>query len=315
MATFTWIGGGKNKANNPNDWSPNSLPQPGDSLSISGPQPTSLSPAFASYTMNVRGNELAGDTLGISNADATINMTHKAAVTAQVGQADVTFNMSGGSSLDMNVSTILALYSTHNTINVSGRDILKLYDLDNPTSIDLAQNAKLTGSFIGSYGANISIEGDATATFINNGASGVDRAYATIDTPVKGTGSFSLTGEFARMEFVSSVGAGQSIAVANNAELSLLQIDRPDLFQATVTLDPGSGTREIDLMGLATADSYAYQNDMLSIYSGNQVIDTLRLIDANPYGFAVENSGSSVNIVAINDPTHPPASLPVHVGV
>jgi hypothetical protein len=32
MTTRTWIGGGNNRADNPNDWAPNGVPQPGDML-------------------------------------------------------------------------------------------------------------------------------------------------------------------------------------------------------------------------------------------------------------------------------------------
>ena len=55
---------------------------------------------------------------------------------------------------------------------------------------------------------------------------------------------------------------------------------------------------QIDLMGLPTADSYTYQNDMLSIFSGSSVIDTLHLHDSTPYGFVAEppTAGASVNI-------------------
>jgi hypothetical protein len=52
--TRTWIGGGNNKAANPNDWSPTGDPQVGDSLMMTH------------GTMNVSGNGLAGDTLTVS---------------------------------------------------------------------------------------------------------------------------------------------------------------------------------------------------------------------------------------------------------
>ena len=52
---------------------------------------------------------------------------------------------------------------------------------------------------------------------------------------------------------------------------------------------------------------------MLRIFSGNKVIDTLRLTDQTQYGFAVEKTASSVNIVGI-DPSHPSTGtlLPIH---
>ena len=64
-------------------------------------------------------------------------------------------------------------------------------------------------------------------------------------------------------------------------------------------------------MGLATADSYTYKNDMLSIYSGKSVIDRLHLTDQTLHGFVVEKGAGSVNIVAILDPAHIPFGLPI----
>jgi hypothetical protein len=53
MTNRTWIGGGNDKASNPNDWSPTGAPQPGDTLTIS------------SGTMYVSDDNLAGDTLDL----------------------------------------------------------------------------------------------------------------------------------------------------------------------------------------------------------------------------------------------------------
>jgi hypothetical protein len=70
---------------------------------------------------------------------------------------------------------------------------------------------------------------------------------------------------------------------------------------------------EIDLIGLATADSYTYRNDMLSIYSGKSAINRLHLTDQTLHGFVVEKGAGRVNIVAILDPAHVPVGLPIHV--
>jgi hypothetical protein len=53
MPNRTWIGGGNNKASNPNDWSPTGAPQAGDSLIL--PQ----------GVINISANDLKGDTLSI----------------------------------------------------------------------------------------------------------------------------------------------------------------------------------------------------------------------------------------------------------
>ena len=52
--SWTWIGGGNNSADNPRDWSPARLPQPGTTINMT------------SGTMNVSGNSLDGATITIN---------------------------------------------------------------------------------------------------------------------------------------------------------------------------------------------------------------------------------------------------------
>jgi hypothetical protein len=56
---------------------------------------------------------------------------------------------------------------------------------------------------------------------------------------------------------------------------SALRVDQPPQFAATVDLLDD----EIDLMVLATADSYTSQNDLLSIFGGGKLLDALKLTD------------------------------------
>ena len=93
MATLEWIGGGNNQATNPNDWIDTSTnlppalpPQPGDMLGV---LPTADNPG--PFTMNVRHNDLAGNSLdmggsGAANANLTFtgNLSGKAVATADV---------------------------------------------------------------------------------------------------------------------------------------------------------------------------------------------------------------------------------------
>jgi hypothetical protein len=135
---------------------------------------------------------------------------------------------------------------------------------------------------------------------------------------VIGTGSFVVGGGHAgSLEFSSSVGPAQSVSVGNDLPglSTVLKIDLPREFLGSTTLN-SSG--EIDLMGLATADSYTYDNDMLlRIYSGSSIIETLPMTNITAFGFVVEppTPTGSVNIVAIADPTNPPIGLPPHNGV
>ncbi len=98
----------------------------------------------------------------------------------------------------------------------------------------------------------------------------------------------------------------------------VLQIERPDQFHGSTTLSytdsgvPYSRLPEIDLIGLANADSHTHQNDILSIYAGKSVIDKPRLTETTSYGFSVEKTAGGVSIIAIGDPTDPPVGLPMH---
>ena len=56
---------------------------------------------------------------------------------------------------------------------------------------------------------------------------------------------------------------------------------------------------EVDLVGLAKADSYTFENDMLSIFSGNCLIDRLKLTNNGSFigvshDLVVSKSGSDV---------------------
>jgi hypothetical protein len=322
MATRTWIGGGNNRASNENDWTPTGVPQAGDVLTVGSP-----GAAQSPYTLNVHGNDLAGDRLAIGapfipRLTTTINLAHKATVTATVWNADATFNLSQHSALNLEIDSGAHVGTASAVVNLSGADRLTLINNDSPVTVNLNPGARWHGTLtMGFFGQPVrgltAVTGGSNTAFKNNGASliGYDNT-ATINTDVVGHGSFDVVSNFTfarpKLEFMQSVGSHQSVSDAG-----LLQIDKPDEFHAAVTLKSApagsSLPAEIDLMGLATADSYSYQNDMLRIFSGSQVIDRLRLHDATANGFAVQKTAGSVNIVAITDPTSPPVGLPVHL--
>ena len=72
----TWIGGGNNNANKLADWSPHGVPQPGDTLTMAD-----------GTTMNLTGDQLAGDAL---NVNSGLNNT-----------PSVTVNISGNALLNL----------------------------------------------------------------------------------------------------------------------------------------------------------------------------------------------------------------------
>jgi hypothetical protein len=88
-----------------------------------------------------------------------------------------------------------------------------------------------------------------------------------------------------------------------------VQIDQPSIFSGSTELFAGA----IDLVGLAQADSYGYTKDLLSIYSGNKILEPLRLVDQAPYGFGVVEASESVNIVALTSSGETlQGALPLH---
>lgn len=332
MTARTWIGGGNNEANNAKDWSPEGVPQLGDTLAVSylsgiDPQP---------FVMNVKGSALAGDPVSIGVADSagvnlTANLSHKADMTAILkGDSDGTFNLSQHSILDLSLVSGALVGVDSATVNVSGHDTMVLDDDDSIVTVSLISNSKLTGTFDmgpfhGETFGRLTINGDAGSAFKNDGNSVIDNTErATINTDVTGKGSFEVSntsgfivtsGGFATLEFGASVGPKQFIS-----DSGLVVIDQPNEFSAKITLTTTQASpayplpAEIDLHGLATADSYTFRNDMLSIFSGKSVIDRLHLTDDTAHGFAVEKAAGSVNIVAISDPTNPPIGLPIHIG-
>lgn len=110
--TRTWIGGGNNQADNPNDWAPNGAPQPGDTLEqLNG----------GGQTINVTGNDLAGDSFQTSGFQAsgatplTMNLSH--AGVASVGDD---FNPSTTFNLRQNSSLGLSAEFGNQTVNLAG---------------------------------------------------------------------------------------------------------------------------------------------------------------------------------------------------
>ena len=146
------------------------------------------------------------------------------------------------------------------------------------TTVNLADHSKWVGGFhAGVYGGGLLVQGPGqfanTSSIVGNGR-------ATIDADVAGTGTFDVTSYrgSGRLEFMRSVSSGQSITVETNTyyaggrTYSTLQVDQPESFGASVSLGYG----EVILNALK-ADSYTFRNDLLSLYDGGNVVDTVPL--------------------------------------
>lgn len=272
MTSRTWIGGGNNNASGANHWSPDGMPQPGDTLEM------------LTGTMNIRGNDLAGDALLINKpygetAPTTLNLSHHANVSVEIPQNQ----------------------TEQVTINVKGSDTLNLQN-DHPSSggffVNLADHASLTGNVRMTFVSAI-FNGGEGSRYLNNGNSILQGSSATFNMSVKGNGSFSVQSAQSfggQLEFGGSVSYGQAVDVRGDAErlrISHVQIDQPHAFKGSIGLGING---QIDLIGLANADSFQLKNDVLSIYSGCEVIDRLRLTTPAPPPFS---SGPDAAITGI----------------
>lgn len=327
MTIRQWIGGGNNQASNPNDWSPTGVPQPGDSLSVIG-----------SNTMNVSDDDLAGNTLSVIPAGGAFVANLSKATMSAFAEFDgtSTFNLAQSSlnlstfrdfdtvNLSQNSSLTLDSNGGVSTINIDGKDTANITAeaFARPT-INLAKGSQWNGTFSIRNGPDtLVVNGAANSVFNNTGNSDIGgESSATINAAVSGIGRFSVlpdpvSSSGFQLEFGGSVSPLQSVA-----DTGLVKIDQPNAFDATVTLssapDSPASNRpsEIDLVGLANADSYTFKNDMLNIWSGNKVIDTLRLHDSTAFGFGVAKVGGDVQVVALTSSGETlPGALPIHVG-
>ena len=242
MATLDWIGGGNNKASNPNDWSPTAAPQPGDTLTVSSSEGPHL------FTMNVSCDDLAGNLVAISNSTFTANLAHHAVMAAhQLISSAATFNLSENSSLNLSLTSGFHVGLNSATINISGHGNLVLNDTDSQVTVNLLHGARWAGTltmgqFFGVTYGKVTVNGTAQSKFNNNGRSSiVNTEEAIINTDVIGHGSFEVANHgsagrpgqpsIAKLEFSASVGSHQSIA-----DLGLVVIDKPQHFLAQITL-------------------------------------------------------------------------------
>jgi hypothetical protein len=295
MTDRTWLGGGNNNARNPKDWSPTGAPQPGDTLSMPN-----------GGTMNVRDDDLVGNAVHVGDPTGTLQET---------------FNLSRHASLAVvqNVDT-----SSETVVNVHGRDTLRFSSVF-PSGPDLTVNlnphARLTASFTMTFGG-LTVNDGHGARLINDQSDTLNGVHAVIDPDVFGNGSWTVSsaqGVGGSIEFGRSVSRGQSVSVGGDPGRDLasgLKIDHPHAFDASVVMQPQS---DIDLVGLAKADSYTFKNDMLAIFAGNHVIDRLRLtnngsFEGVPHDLVVSKSGSDVWLTqsGLTSPPTDSITLPLH---
>ena len=238
---------------------------------------------------------VAGDTLDVL-PDATISVAGSAI------DGNTLWLQGNGTSSPAGTDTINVTGTA--TFNVANNDDSPGHD---QVVVNLAAQSKWIGGFsnIDAYGEGAEVHGTGcftnTATVIDN--------ILVVDAGVRGTGSFveEEGHRSASIEFTKSVSVGQTVDIEGNAayggQYGSVQVDQPKYFHASITL----GFGELVLNEQAT--SYTYQNNLLTLYSGNTAVDTLHLTLSKatfngPQDFGVALVGSKVVVHADGTNVH-----------
>jgi hypothetical protein len=256
-------------------------------------------------TVNVRGSELS---LGpVSPSSNLIKV-----------EGSTTLNLSQNAQVNP-----IIVESGHASINVKAGSAGATFFLETQTAlssatVDLAANTHWVGLF-SDFAGSITINGAPRALFITNDLSGTTQGPSSsvhINANIgHGTGAINAN-LGATIEIGGSVAQGQVLG-ANGDTFSgyppggILKIDHPGQFAGTLQIGEG----EIDLNGLARADSYTYANDMLTLYASGSVLyrvplqQVAQIGGAAPPPFAVERTTAGVAIYSVDDPNHPAGTL------
>lgn len=184
-------------------------------------------------------------------------------------------------------------------INLSGEEHLSIVDGYPPPhpigTVNLAANSHWVGGFSADYyGPGFLVQGDGAFANTHSSVYGID---AVVNADVVGSGEFDVWSSHGngKLEFMRSVAPGQAVDVYTDVfysrgyASSTLQVDRPDTFQAGVSLGYG----EVVLKGLA-ADSYSFRDDLLSLYANGGKVDSVALrLDGEPAWSVPNASGAT----------------------
>jgi hypothetical protein len=175
------------------------------------------------------------------------------------------------------------------------------------------------GSFTQAPGSHLTITSGgpfvANEQFIASGPSTANGStYIGANVVGQGTINEFQSHSSGKLEFAHSVANTVTVTDSGGGgDHGVVQIDNPSIYHAATQL----GFGEIILEGLK-ATSYSLKNDLLSIFSGKSVIDTMNLSvqpvgGSSPVRFGVSQVGGSVVIHADGSSYHDGGRLlPVH---
>jgi hypothetical protein len=295
MVTRIWLGGNdNNNAGDPANWSPAHAPRPGDTLII------------ASGTIAVSDNDLAGDILSVQYPSS--------------GGPGPVINLDD-TQIKINATSPAPIGGAL-TVNAAGHDQLGFLspepEIFTPT-VNLAAHAHLllTGNnFFFTYFLN----GGPDSEIINDGTLSYNQTGSRIDTGLAGTGIVNVTRAHdgsASLEVNGSVGKGQTFDVTSSSFSASLIVDRPHDFHGAVNIEPDPihdfALASIVLKGLH-ATSFDLKDDILKLYDGHRVVDSLRLTNLSGEPMTVAGSGSNIVVDFGKVFGSPGTVLPPHHG-
>lgn len=234
---------------------------------------------------------------------ATISLSGSGGSLALGNNSAVSLSNNGNGSYTLSVNSPAELTQTNDdTLNQALHGLSFIPTSDGTTTFSVYMTDK--------YGENTT---NSTTTVIANGSGSPATAPTTTaptTTPDTTTTTDTTTPDTTAANDVTisgRVARGTTETVSND---SVLTVDHPHRFHGQADLTSGV----IDLNGLATADSYYFKNDMLSIYSGGNVIDTLAFTSGSS-AFSVEKTDSGISIYTGDDTRHLAGTLlAAHVG-
>jgi hypothetical protein len=258
---------------------------------------------------NSAGNANDWNDHGAPQAGDTLNMTNGAVI-------NVTGNQLHGDPLTFPISA----EDASATINVSGVTTMQVdafYGDD--VTINLAANSEWVGGFSAYPGDVFNIHG--SGVWDNNGVT-TTSTTTNIGVNVIGVGTIDAHQAHSQgvLTFLHGVSVGSSQTVDVNGyelyggQFGNVEVQSPSLYHAFTTI----GFGQVELDGLH-GTSYTFASDLLSIFNGKTVVDTLRLAvnnsqNAMPVTLVVAQTATGIGIYTDGHAAMDHATaLPVHV--
>ena len=183
-----------------------------------------------------------------------------------------TLHVTGTQPHDIKVLTNSAPLESIDVSGITSMNIQMAYG--DETIVNLAAHSMWIGGV--SLSADDTLIVDGPGSWYNTSSS--INGNAIIAVPVIGSGVINqfIGHDVGKLEFMSSVSSGQTVNDSGyefyGGEHGRVQVDNPAAYHATTVL----GFGDLILEGLH-ASAYTYHNDMLTLFNGAKVVDSLKI--------------------------------------